>query len=226
MEKEQTKDKIYEMTLSGNGIEGKIKLQNSNNRVIAKIGDILIDKLSYFKWNNSVKFLDKYLEQKKQRNLEGKETPLPPKFIMEILDNAFIEEDENLQEIWAQLLINWQDPEKVLDRKYMYIDILKNMSPIEVKMLEIISHSVDYNEVKNNENSYYCKDSVLKCIPMSDNEYEIMMLNLFRLGCCESHRIPNSGVMMGNMPIIPNLGTKQFRITALGYNLIESCIKK
>ena len=56
MEKEQTKDKIYEMTLSGNGIEGKIKLQNSNNRVIAKIGDILIDKLSYFKWNNSVKF--------------------------------------------------------------------------------------------------------------------------------------------------------------------------
>lgn len=85
MEKEQTKDKIYEMTLSGNGIEGKIKLQNSNNRVIAKIGDILINKLSYFKWNNSVKFLDIYFEKKKQRNLEGKETPLPPKFIMEIL---------------------------------------------------------------------------------------------------------------------------------------------
>lgn len=59
----------------------------------------------------------------------------------------------------------------------MYIDILKNMSPIEVKMLEIISQAVDYNEVKNDENNYYCKDSVLRCIPMSDNEYEIMLLN-------------------------------------------------
>ena len=134
MEKEQTKDKIYEMTLSRNGIEGKIKLQNSNNRVIAKIGDILIDKLSYFKWNNSVKFLDKYLEKKKQRNLEGKETPLPPKFIMEILDNAFIEEDENLQEIWAQLLINWQDSEKswVLTflKRFLHFLQMQNAFPI------------------------------------------------------------------------------------------------
>lgn len=219
-------DRVYEIALSGNGVEGKLKFQNANNRVLAKIGDILLDKLSYFRWNNSVKFLDKYMEKKKERSLEGKETPIPPKFIMEILDNAFLEDNEELQELWAELLINWQDPTKALDRKYMYIDILKNLNPIEIKLLDEISKSGDFIEVKSNENMCYKKETVIKFLSITEEQYEIMMLNLFRLGCCESHRIPYSGISVGTMPIIPNLGTKQFRITALGYNLIESCIKK
>lgn len=225
MNNEQQKDKIYELSLSGNGIDGKLKIQNSNNRVLAKIGDILVDKLSYFRWNNSVKFLDKYNEKKKARNILGKETPLPPKFILEILDNAFLEDNDDLQELWANLLINWQDPSKRCDHKYMYIDILKSLSPMEVKMLDIISQAVDYNDVRYDQNLCYSKESVLKCISMTNEEYEIMMHNLFRLGCCESYKIPNSGIAMGKFPIVPNLGTENFRITILGYNLIDSCIK-
>ena len=41
-------------------IGGKLKIQNSNNRVSAKVGDIILDKLNYYRWNNAVKFLDKY----------------------------------------------------------------------------------------------------------------------------------------------------------------------
>ena len=50
--------------------------------------------------------MDKYEEKKKRRNLEGKETPLPPKFLIEILDNAFQEDDEMIQEEWNSLLVN------------------------------------------------------------------------------------------------------------------------
>lgn len=54
------KDKIYELELNSNVIGGKLKIQNSNNRVVAKIGDVFLDRLNYYRWNNAVKFLDKY----------------------------------------------------------------------------------------------------------------------------------------------------------------------
>lgn len=111
------KDKIYELEVSGNGMNGKIRLQNIHSRVLATIGDIALDTLSYFRWSNAVRFLDRYEEKKRKRNIIGKETPIAPKFLIEILENAFIEDDQNLQEIWSNLLINWQDDTKRFDKK-------------------------------------------------------------------------------------------------------------
>lgn len=82
----QKKEKLYEIEMYNGVMGGKIKLQNIDNRVMAKIGDIILDALNYYKWNNAVKFLDKYSETKAKRSVNGKETPLPPKFILEILE--------------------------------------------------------------------------------------------------------------------------------------------
>lgn len=65
---DNTKDKIYELDVSGYGVEGKIKIQNTNNRVFAKIGDTIIDQLNYFRWSNAVRFFDKYEEKKKKES--------------------------------------------------------------------------------------------------------------------------------------------------------------
>lgn len=72
----ENQDKIYEIEINSCGIVGKLRIQNSNNRVLAKIGDVLLDKLNYYRWNNAVKFFDKY-EQKKAKKISiGKEIPL------------------------------------------------------------------------------------------------------------------------------------------------------
>lgn len=52
----ENQDKIYEIEINSCGIVGKLRIQNSNNRVLAKIGDVLLDKLNYYRWNNAVKF--------------------------------------------------------------------------------------------------------------------------------------------------------------------------
>lgn len=73
----EDQDKIYEIEINSCGIEGNLRIQNSNNRVLAKIGDALLDKLNYYRWNNAVKFFDKYEQKKTKRNSIGKEIPLP-----------------------------------------------------------------------------------------------------------------------------------------------------
>lgn len=65
----ENQDKIYEIEINSCGIGGKLRIQNSNNRVLAKIGDVLLDKLNYYRWNNAVKFFDKY-EQKKRKEVQ------------------------------------------------------------------------------------------------------------------------------------------------------------
>lgn len=217
----EDKDKEIELKLDQNG--GSIKLKNQNNRVLATIGDIIIDKLSFYRWNNALKFWDKYQEKKTQRNIEGKETPIPPKFIIEILENAFNEDNEKIQEEWNNLLLNWQDPDKNCDKKYMYIDLLKNLDVNEIKLLKIISKDRNFEIVLSNKNAYYDKNTIQQLLKLSNEEYEVIMLNLFRLGICESLKSTGNVIAIGDLQVKADAGIDKIRITRLGYNLIKNC---
>ena len=217
----EEKDKEIELKLDQTGFN--IKLKNYNNRVLAKVGDCVVDALSYFRWNNAVKFLDKYIEKKKQRNLEGKETPLPPKFLIEILENAFNEDNQKIQNEWNNLLLNWQDPDKNCDKKYMYIDLLKNLDVNEIKLLKIISKDINFEMILTNKNGYYDKNTIQQILNLSDEEYEIVMLNLFRLGICESLKSTGNVMSIGELQVKADAGIDKIRVTRLGYNLIKNC---
>lgn len=219
------KDKIYELEVSGNGVNGKIKLQNTHSRVLATIGDITLDALSYFRWNNAVKFLDRYEEKKRKRNMLGKETPIPPKFLIEILGNAFIEDDDKLQELWSNLLINWQDPEKKYDKKMMYIEILKNLSPVDIKILDTINNDPDSEQIRNSDTIYINGDAIKTILNLNDKEYELSMLNLFRLKCCAGFQGSATAASIGGIPLRADGGIEKFRVTLLGYELIDCCLK-
>lgn len=217
----EEKDKEIELKLDQTGFN--MKLKNYNNRVLAKVGDCVVDALSYFRWNNAVKFLDKYVEKKKQRNLEGKETPLPPKFLIEILENAFNEDNQNMQDEWNNLLLNWQDPDKNCDKKYMYIDLLKNLDVNEIKLLKIISKDRNFEMILTNKNGYYDKNAIQQILNLSDEEYEIVILNLFRLGICESLKSTGNVMSIGELQVKADAGIEKIRVTRLGYNLIKNC---
>lgn len=217
----EEKDKEIELKLDQTGFN--MKLKNYNNRVLAKVGDCVVDALSYFRWNNAVKFLDKYIEKKKQRNLEGKETPLPPKFLIEILENAFNEDNQKMQDEWNNLLLNWQDPDKNCDKKYMYIDLLKNLDVNEIKLLKIISKDRNFEMILTNKNGYYDKNAIQQILNLSDEEYEIVMLNLFRLGICESLKATGNVMSIGELQVKADAGIEKIRVTRLGYNLIKNC---
>lgn len=217
----EEKDKEIELKIDQTGFN--MKLKNYNNRVLAKVGDCVVDALSYFRWNNAVKFLDKYIEKKKQRNLEGKETPLPPKFLIEILENAFNEDNQNMQDEWNNLLLNWQDPDKNCDKKYMYIDLLKNLDINEIKLLKIISKDRNFEMILSNKNAYYDKNAIQQTLNLTEEEYEIVMLNLFRLGICESLKSTGNVMSIGNLQVKADAGIEKIRVTRLGYNLIKNC---
>ena len=217
----EEKDKEFEISIDTEVGTGSLKLKNFKNRVVASIGDIIVDQLSYFRWNNTLKFLDKYNVKRSRRKLEGKETPLPPKFILEVLENAIQEDNEQIQEQWCNMLINWQDIEKNCDPKYMYIDILKNLNINEIRLLKQISVDPNLEETRTNKNIYYDRNIIQNALHINDEEYELMVLNLFRLKICDSLKSSGNAISVGNLPVLADAGIDKIIITSIGYNLIK-----
>lgn len=222
----ENQNKTYEIEINSCGLWGKLRIQNSNNRVLAKIGDVLLDKLNYYRCNNAVKFFDKYEQKKTKRSLIGKETPLPPKFLFEILGNSFMEEEDKVQDLWANLLSNWQFAENRTEIAMVLIELLKNISKNEIHILSAIHTSLYGNNLRYNKNSYVDGNVVREHLCLSKEEYELAILNLFRLYCCEGFHQEISAMYFGNIPIQANEGIEKFRITASGYKLLDMILEK
>ncbi len=217
----EEKDKEFEISIDTKIGIGSLRLKNFKNRVVASIGDIIVDQLSYFRWNNTLKFLAKYNKKRARRKLEGKDMPLPPKFVLEVLENAIQEDDEQIQEQWCNMLINWQDIEKNCDPKYMYIDILKNLNINEIRLLKQISIDPNLEKTRTNKNIYYDRNIIPNALHINNEEYELMVLNLFRLKFCDSLKSSGYAISVGNLPVLADAGIDKIIITSIGYNLIK-----
>lgn len=154
------------------------------------------------------------------------ETPLPPKFLFEILDNAFMEDKDEIQELWANLITNWEYAENRRNIAMVFIEILRNLSHNEIMILSTINNSSDRNKVRCNENTYIDGNLIREYLSLSEEEYELAMLNLFRLYCCEGFHQKTSGIYIGSIPVQANGGIKKFRVTALGYKLLDMIFEK
>lgn len=232
-------DKQLDVGIKVDGFESSLTFKNYNSRVVASLGDLLIDRINYCRWNNAVRFLDRYNKRKEERNLAGKETPLPPKFLFEILENGFIEEDYTLQDLWVKLLINWQNPEKRLDMRPVYISIIKSLTPTEAKILKCISQ--DLIRLKSEPNHSYAfstdyydfsqvgyfisKKRVINELQLSEDDYTLSMLNLFRCMCMESVKTPVTSIIVSSQsPVVKDHQLQFVKPTVLGINLINNCI--
>lgn len=119
------------------------------------------------------------------------------------------------------MLINWQDIEKNCDPKYLYIDILKNLNINEIRLLKQISVDPNLEETRTNKNMYYDRNIIQNALHINDEEYELMVLNLFRLKVCDSLKSLGNAISVGNLPVLADAGIDKIIITSIGYNLIK-----
>lgn len=62
-----------------------------------------------------------------------------------------MEEEDEVQDLWANLLSNWQFAENRTDIAMVFIEILKNLSKNEIRILSAIHTSLDRNNLRYNK---------------------------------------------------------------------------
>jgi hypothetical protein len=67
--------------------------------------DILADRLKYVRWQRQIRLLERMKKIIRDKNLSVDIISVPPKIALPIIENASLEEDDYLQDMWANLFV-------------------------------------------------------------------------------------------------------------------------
>lgn len=178
-------------------------------------GGIIADTVRFWRWHNQVKIVKKAKQILEDNNLDKNKVPL--KVLHPLLESSSLEEDESMQGKWSNLLANAiAGTQRVTPN---YIEILKELSPIEALILDkLFDESLKPREKTGT--LQFSKQKICEFIGMSSEEADIMVQNLYRLGLC---REPGStGITFGESRVALRT-TEIFELTSLGEAFIKAC---
>lgn len=155
--------------------------------------------------------------------------PLTSKFSSKFIDGASVEDQKELQEVWAKLLSNALDPNFKMQKIHpSFFDVIKTLTPVEVKLLNKIY--VDLQKDKNWDkipDIYQVtlhRELVQTLLNISPEEYNIAYRNLKRNELITSETTPLNGIIIDKYKGTISLGPDVFFLTPFGRDFIEACI--
>ncbi len=148
-----------------------------------EVGNILGDYLRKFRLENLENINQQHQEQMKARGLRHEDARyIEPKFGLPLLDAASLDTDEILQKVWSVLLTNAADFNFKSEIKTAFIDVIKTLTPVEVKILEYCNALM--SQVKDDEMTefifYLDREKIIKAMNISAISFEAAIQNLER----------------------------------------------
>ena len=187
------------------------------NPALEEGGGLLQDTIKFWRFKNQINIVLKakaFLEKK------GIDPQLVlPKTAVPLLEKGSLENDETMQDRWAVMLANAASPGGQDGVKPSFPDVLANLSPQEVALLDLLFDDIISNP-KRFEKTFDSSE-MASLIHISVQEFEVILGNLIRLGICQPPA-SHGGIRIGEFPIV--MGTlKGFCLTPFGYAFIQAC---
>lgn len=110
---------------------------------------IFEDKLKYIRWERQERLFLRAQEFIEQEGSAKVTRALPLKHAVPLLSAASLEEDNELQDVWARLLVNFTIETSSIEATRTYIDILERLSSLEVHIINSI-YSNNYDSIHHN----------------------------------------------------------------------------
>lgn len=180
-------------------------------------GGILSDNVRFWRFKNKIDIIKKTQKVIEDSGLQKEQVPL--KILIPLIESSSLEEDETMQQRWANLLANAATG--FIGIKANYVEILKELSPLEASILDkIYQDAYTESDDEKRKTCQFDKETVCKIFSLSSEEGDLIIHNLYRLGLCQS---PGStGIMYGNERVALQT-TNMFELTSLGFHFIRSC---
>lgn len=137
-------------------------------------GLIIAEEIKYFRTRRRISLFQKTEKLLKERGIEPQQVGM--KTLFHIVENGSLEDDENLHNKWAQLLATAADPSKSLVYSPAFIEILKQISPIEAEILDKLNIFVKKDGYYFDQNvSYfhlrYDLEDLIESLSLDRNQY-------------------------------------------------------
>lgn len=156
--------------------------------VVAQVVGIFTDHLKYVRGARLVRLRKRFQEELLAHGGVDAVRKLPLNFAIDALEQGAIEQDDDLQDIWARLLANAVDAASEAQPRRAYISIIKDLAPLDALILEQI-YAVDQKQHREAivtyelpSHAYPAIDIDLKTLPKPSEEVQVALANLERLG--------------------------------------------
>ena len=155
---------------------------------------IIADKLNYIRWKQGVRLMTKSREFLGQMGFSSPPNAVPMNFAIPLIEAGSLEEDEDLQDLWAILLVNAATSSHPNDRRRAYISILEQLTHLDAQMLIKIYTALDggvsekavvTNDLPKSARIFQEGENFDALEPPS-NEVVLSLANLMRIGCIDA----------------------------------------
>lgn len=166
---------------------------------------IVEDKLKYTRWENRQKLMSRAEKVMRENGLREPTKPLPMKFAIPLFQAASLEDDSELQDLWAKLLVNSSTEASGVSLNRIYIDILERISPLEAQILSAIYSLQEIEELQHQ--GVLTSELPYKALPIPEEEknraidpsddVKLALANLANIGCINTPRTIGGGEGFG-----------------------------
>jgi hypothetical protein len=186
---------------------------------------MLWDHLRVVRFERQVRLVERVHRFLAERGMDGPTRTIPLKVGLPLLDHATLEEDDELQDIWAMLLVNGGDACSGIDMRRAFVSVLAEMTPLDVRNLAAIEQASPF-DLREGSVGVWTSKLPDRAVPVSRRErgvydelptLEVLtsLSNLERLGCIYSG--DELGRVRGVSPV------QIVGLTPFGRAFIEAC---
>lgn len=179
---------------------------------------IFEDWITYVRWERLHRLTDRGTTFLRARGATTPTRTIPLKIAIPIMREGSLEEDDELQDIWAQLLANAADASSGVEVQHAFLSILKDLSSLDARVLRLL-YSVSESDAQSGIWTGFLPDRIVltKDKPTGIEEFpppamQLVLGNLGRLG------LISSGMVWGG-----GSNFKNIYHTALGREFFQAC---
>jgi hypothetical protein len=103
-----------------------------------EIVGMLWDHLRVLRLERQIRLLERVRNFLAEREMDGPNRMIALKTGLPLLDNATLEEDDDLQDVWARLLVNGGDANSGIEIRRAFVSVLAEMTALDVRNLAAI----------------------------------------------------------------------------------------
>jgi hypothetical protein len=153
---------------------------------------IWTDKLKYTRWERQVALMQRANSKLAELGMSQPTQAIPLKIAIPLLQEGSMEEDDYLQDRWANLLVNAANADSGIEVRATYIGMLREMTSLDVRILaSIYSHPVApgrkgavwIGDLPNSTRPAHELDDMDNTHPELPEDVALSVENLQRLGC-------------------------------------------
>jgi len=188
---------------------------------VEELGQFFADHVRSFRIKAQIKIITKAKKLLEEAKIEPSTVSL--KTLIPILENGSLEEEESMVDRWAALLASAASPDGNKIVHPSYPEILKQLSPLDAKILDAIYDHVIFTPIPKEEwpSRGASGNTIKEVFTLSDREYELVIDSLYRLRLLAP---PSTDLSFVDTPHNFQLNTKFIIcITELGFSFVASC---